>query len=506
MKIKIKLQAAGVVPAAEKGDYAMVNYPKIGLYIDGAWLRTAESQAVINPADETVVGQVPRATIDDLQNAIDAAQKGFKIWRATSPEKRAQIMIRASSLMRERIDEIAAVMTMEQGKPLAQSRGEVRRACDIIEWDANEGRRLYGRQIPAEPGMMHLVIREPIGVVAAFSPWNFPVSSPARKIAGALASGCSIILKAAEETPASAMLMVKAFEEAGLPAGVLNLVFGIPSEISSFLISHPVVRLATFTGSVPVGKALAGLAGQHMKPVIMELGGHCPVIICEDVDVDEVARLSAEAKSRNAGQVCVAPTRFFVHRSIHDRFVDAFARHMSSARLGNGLDPKADLGPLANSRRLAAMDELVMDAVSTGARVVTGGARHGNLGYFYPMTVLADLSDSARCMIEEPFGPLAPVSPFSSLEEAIRRANSLPFGLAAYGFTRESDYVSTMMANIECGNLSINHFVASVAETPFGGVKDSGYGREGGVEGLQGYTVVKNISHLTRPIQVATMA
>lgn len=489
----------------DKKEEVKFDYPEIKLHIDGKWRSSQRQLDVINPADETVLANLPCASIADLEEAVMAAHRGFATWRATAPEKRAKIMIDAAALLRERVEHIATIMTLEQGKPLDQSRSEVRRACDIIEWDANEGRRTYGRQIPAQPGMMHLALREPLGVVAAFSPWNFPISSPARKVAGALAAGCSIILKAAEETPASAMLLVQAFEDAGLPAGVLNLVFGVPAEISSFLVAHPTVRLVTFTGSVPVGKNLASLAGQHMKPVIMELGGHCPVFVCEDVDVEEVARLSAESKSRNAGQVCVAPTRFYVHDSIHDRFVSSFARHLSALKIGSGLDQDVDLGPLANSRRLVAMEELVEDAVAKGARLVTGGTRNGNRGYYYPLTVLSDLSDTARCMTEEPFGPLALVNRFSSLTDAIRRANSLRFGLAAYGFTRNSDHASTMIAHVECGNLSINHYVASVAETPFGGVKDSGYGREGGTEGLQCYTSVKNVSHLTRPVSFTEM-
>lgn len=475
------------------------SYPDIPLFIAGKWRSTTQTLDVINPADEEVIGQVSKATPADLNDAVAAARRGFAVWRHTAPEKRARIMIDAASRIRRQVEDISRVMTLEQGKPIAQSRLEVERACDIIEWDAHEGRRLYGRQIPAEFGMMHLALREPIGVVAAFSPWNFPISSPARKIAGALASGCSIVLKASEETPAAAMMMVRAFDEAGLPEGVLNLVFGDPAEISSHLISHTDVRLLTFTGSVPVGRALASLAGQHLKPAIMELGGHGPVFVCEDVDVEDVAKRAAFIKSRNAGQVCVAPTRFFVHERIHERFVEAFAHHVSAMRMGHGLDPSTEVGPLANARRLHSIDELVSDAVAHGARVASGGKRSGESGYFYPLTVLANVPYTARCLSEEPFGPVAIVNPVASLDEAIGRANSLPFGLSAYGFTNNADYVSTMVSNVECGTLSINHFVASVAETPFGGVKDSGYGREGGVEGLQQYTVVKNISHLTRP-------
>jgi len=480
----------------------MLNYPEVRLYISGEWRRTAETMPVVNPADNTEIGRFSRAGIEDLRDAVAASQQGFEVWRATAPAERARIMLAAAALLRERIDQIAAVMTLEQGKPVDQSRGEIWRACEILEWDANEGRRIYGYQIPAEPGMTHTTYHEPIGVVAAFAPWNFPVSSPMRKVAGALAAGCSIILKAAEETPASAMLLAKAFEDAGLPAGVLNLVFGVPSEISEYLIAQPAVRLVTFTGSVPVGKHLAGLAGQYMKPAIMELGGHCPVVVCEDVDVDEVAALSANAKTRNAGQVCVAPTRFFVHERIYEPFIAAFVRHVSTMRMGNGLDPATDIGPLANTRRLHAMEDLVADAVARGARLHAGGARQGEAGNFFPTTILSDLPDDARCMVEEPFGPLALICPYATIDQAIRRANSLPFGLAAYGFTRNSDNVASMVAGLECGNLSINHFVASVAETPFGGVKDSGYGREGGVDGLRHYTTVKNVSHRTRPAGV----
>ncbi len=477
----------------------MPAYPQIGLFIGGGWRQTTATTPVLNPADDCEIGRVPRATAADLDDAVAAAVAGFAVWRATSPDARCRIMLRASDLLRERIDEIAHVMTLEQGKPIAQSRSEILRACEIIDWDANEGRRLYGRQIPAGPGMTHIVVREPLGVVAAFAPWNFPISSPARKVAGALAAGCSVILKAAEETPASAVLLARAFQDAGLPDGVLNLVFGVPSEISSHLIASPAVRLVTFTGSVPVGKRLASLAGEHMKPAIMELGGHCPVFVCDDVDVDEVARQSAMVKARNAGQVCVAPTRFYVDRRIHDAFVEAFAHHAATLRIGDGLDPDVTMGPLANRRRLDAMENLVLDAVARGGVAVTGGARHGNRGYFYPMTVLKDLPDDARCMVEEPFGPLALITPFGDLDEAIGKGNALPFGLAAYGFTHDADRVAAMSARVECGNLAINHYTASSAETPFGGVKDSGYGREGGIEGLLCYTSAKNISHLTRP-------
>lgn len=478
----------------------MTNYPEIKLFMAGTWRDGQPGVPVINPADESVLGTIPNATHRDLDDALAAAEAGLRVWRSTAPNARAQVILRAADLLRQRMEEIATTMTLEQGKPLKQSRLEVLRACEIIEWDAQEGRRTYGRVIPTGPGLQQIVIREPIGVVAAFSPWNFPVSSPARKVAGALSAGCSIILKASEETPAGALQLVQAFADAGLPSGVLNLVFGNPAEVSEHLIASPAVRLVTFTGSVPVGKHLSALAGRHMKPAVMELGGHAPVIICGDADPEASAAASVMAKSRNAGQVCVAPTRFFVHERNYDRFVAASAQAAAALKVGPGLDPDSDLGPLANRRRVEVMEALVADAVACKARLRAGGSRPGNRGYYYPLTVLADVPDEARAMREEPFGPLMLISPVRTMAEALSRANALPFELAAYAFTESADNVAALSSGLECGNLSINHFVASTAETPFGGVKDSGYGREGGTEGLASYTTVKLVSHATRAL------
>ena len=472
----------------------MTAYPDLQLCIGGTW-KAADGQPTLNPADESVLGTVPHATAADLDAALDAACAGFEIWRNTAPAKRAAVILEAARLLRERVDEIALSITLEQGKPLAQAKQEILRGCEIIEWDANEGRRLYGRVIPAEPGMRHIVLRQPVGIVAAFSPWNFPMSSPARKVAGALSAGCAIILKASEETPAGAYHLVRAFYDAGLPTGALSLVFGVPSEISEYLIPRPEVRLVTFTGSIPVGKRLAGLAAQHMKPSIMELGGHAPVIVCDDVDPAEAGALSAVAKSRNAGQVCVSPTRFFVEKAIFEPFAEAFAAKAAAIEVGDGRDPSSQMGPLANHRRLEAMERFVADAKGKGARLLAGGSRIGNRGYFYPLTVLAEVPDDARVMQEEPFGPLAVINPVRDLDEAIGKANALPYGLAGYAFTRSASKVDRLAEGVEVGNLSINHFVASSAETPFGGVKESGYGREGGTEGLECYSVVKNVSH-----------
>ncbi|MGH7046600.1 MAG: NAD-dependent succinate-semialdehyde dehydrogenase [Stellaceae bacterium] len=473
----------------------MPSYPKLKLYIGGEW-RSRDGAPVVNPADESILGTVPHATRADLDDALAAAETGFRVWRNTAPAQRAEIIQRAAQLCRERAGEDAVAMTLEEGKPLAQAKLEILRGCDIIDWDATEGRRVYGRVIPSAPGMRNTVLRQPIGIVAAFSPWNFPMSSPARKVAGALSAGCAIILKASEETPAGAVGLVRAFADAGLPPGVLNLVFGTPSEISEYLIPQPAVRLVTFTGSIPVGKHLSAMAGANMKPAIMELGGHAPVIVCDDADPEASAATSAIGKSRNAGQVCISPTRFFVHEAIYDRFTTAFGAKAKEIRVGDGLDPANEMGPVANDRRLAATETLIADATARGARIVAGGSRIGNRGYFHELTVLADVPDQARAMQEEPFGPLALLAPVKTIDEAIEKANSLPYGLAAYAFTRSARNADQLAERVEVGNLSINHLTASFAETPFGGVKDSGYGREGGTEGLDCYTVAKNVSHL----------
>jgi succinate-semialdehyde dehydrogenase/glutarate-semialdehyde dehydrogenase len=470
-------------------------YPDLQLYIDGAWRTTDQTIPVVNPATEAEIGRLPVARTHDLDDALHAANKGFEVWRQTPPAARAELIRRAAALMRHRQDEIAAAITAEHGKPFEQARLEVIRGCEFFEWDAGEAVRTYGRVIPSGPGVSYVVHHQPIGPVAAFSPWNFPMSQPSRKIAGALASGCSIILKAAEETPAGAIHIAQAFHDVGLPAGVLNLVFGVPDVISRHLIPSDLTRLVAFTGSTGVGRHLTGLAAQHMTPVLMELGGHAPVIVCEDTEVESAAITSAIRKMRNAGQVCTSPTRFFVNRSIFDEFLSVFSRRAEATVVGDGTEPGVEMGPLANDRRLAAMTELVDDAVAAGAELVTGGSRVGDTGYFFAPTVLANVPDSARIMGEEPFGPVAVVNPVDSLDAAIDAANSVPYGLAAYGFTNRADYIDRMVDRVEAGNLSINTLEASLPETPFGGVKSSGYGREGGSEGLHHYMVVKNVSH-----------
>lgn len=464
------------------------------MLIGGQWRDSAQRQDVLNPATETPVGSVPLASAQDLQDALQAAKEGLRVWRGTSPVARGQVLTRAAELLRSRVDAIAHALVLEQGKVLAGARGEVTRGCTLLDWDAAEGRRLYGRIIPGDPHIRNSAVREPIGVVAAFSPWNAPFASPMRKIAGALAAGCSLVLKPAEETPASAWFIAQALQDAGLPAGVFNLVYGNPEEVSSTLIADPAVRMVTFTGSVPVGRKLSALAGQYLKPAIMELGGHAPVLICRDADPVAVAAKALVAKSVNSGQICVSPTRFFVEEPVFESFVQALAEGARAVRVGNGLDAASQIGPLTNGRRVAAIHELVEDARNRGARVLAGGQKPAGPGYFYPLTVLANVPDDARVMHEEPFGPLAVVNPIASLDEGIARANELPLGLAAYAFTESVKNLDAISTRVEVGSLAINHFSVSSSETPFGGVKDSGFGREGGIEGVEAYTVIKSIS------------
>ncbi len=473
----------------------MTSYPDLQLFIAGEWRGADEHLPVVNPSTEDVIGQLPVATTSDLDDALAAAAQGFEVWSRTKPRDRADLIRAAAGLLRDRQEEIAHSITAEHGKPFAEAKAEVIRGAEFFEWDAGEATRTYGRVIPSGPGISYVVHHQPIGPVAALSPWNFPLSQPARKVAGALAAGCSIILKAAEETPAGAMHIAKAFADVGLPPGVLNLVYGRPAEISGYLIPHDTIRLVAFTGSTSVGRNLTTLASQHMTPVLMELGGHAPVIVCEDTHVAAAATSSAVRAMRNAGQVCTSPTRFFVHQSVYDEFLDVMVRRTAATVVGDGMGVGVEMGPLANDRRLAAMVELVDNAVESGAELVTGGNRIGASGYFFEPTVLANVPDTARIMSEEPFGPVAVVNPISSLDEAIIKANSVPYGLAAYGFTNRSDYAHKMIEAVEAGNLSINTLEASLPETPFGGVKSSGYGREGGTEGLHHYTVIKNVSH-----------
>ncbi len=472
-------------------------YSELKLFIDGKWLNGEgrKGEDVINPATGKVLGHLPHASKADLDAALEAAQKGFQVWKNTSAYDRAKIMRKAADLVRERFDHISKVMTQEQGKVYVESRAEVLTSADIIDWYAEEGRRSYGRIVPGRTkGVRQIVVQEPVGVVAAFTPWNFPTLTPVRKIAGALAAGCSIIIKASEETPGACVELVKCFADAGLPAGVLNLVFGVPAQVSEHLIPSAIVRKVSFTGSIPVGKHLAALAAKGMKRVTMELGGHSPVVVFADADAEKAADTIAAFKYRNAGQVCISPTRFYVQEASYSKFVARFTEYAKGLKLGDGLEKGITLGPLANARRLDAMEAIVNDAKARGGKIAAGGSRHGNQGYFFQPTVLTDIPDDSKIMTEEPFGPIAPIVPFKTFDEVVERANSLPFGLAAYAFTTSAATANAIGDAINSGMVGVNSVAISTPETPFGGIKESGYGSEGGIEGLQVYMNTKFIS------------
>jgi succinate-semialdehyde dehydrogenase / glutarate-semialdehyde dehydrogenase len=472
-------------------------YTDLSLYIGGNWRSGdgRQGEEVVNPATEKPLARLPHASASDLDEALGAAQKGLAVWRATSAFDRAKLLRKAADLVRERAETIARIMTQEQGKVLGEARVEVLVTADIIEWFAEEGRRAYGRIIPGRvKGTRQLVLQEPVGVVAAFTPWNFPTLTPARKIGAALAAGCSIIIKPSEETPGSCVELVRCFVDAGLPAGVLNMVFGVPAQVSEHLIASDLVRKISFTGSVPVGKHLAGLAAKGMKRATMELGGHSPVVVFADADPEKTADTIAAFKYRNAGQVCISPTRFYVQEPVYDRFLKRFTEFANAIKLGDGLEQGVTMGPLANPRRLDAMEAIVNDSKSRGGKVVTGGKRRANQGYFFEPTVITGLPDDCKLMTQEPFGPIAPVVTFKTFDEVVARANSLPFGLAAYAFTGSAQTATAIGDALEAGMVGVNSVAISTPETPFGGIKDSGYGHEGGIEGMEAYMVRKFVS------------
>ena len=472
-------------------------YEDVELFIAGRWRGGAKGAtlAVVNPADETVIGSVAVAETVDLEEAVASASRGFQAWRRVSPYDRSRILRKAADLLRERADHIGRLMTLEQGKTLFESTYETVLGGDIIDWYAEEGRRTYGRVVPGRsPSVRQLVIKEPVGPVAAFTPWNFPINQAVRKLAGALASGCSIVLKGPEETPRSCAELVRAFVDAGVPGDVINLVYGIPADISGYLVPHPAIRKITFTGSTAVGKHLARLAGEHMKRATMELGGHAPVVVMDDADIPAAVTALRTSKYRNCGQVCVSPTRFLVQDAVYDEFVSTFAAQASRITVGNGLESGVDMGALANDRRLAAMESLIADATAHGGEIATGGRRIGNSGYFFEPTVLTGVPIDARIMNEEPFGPVIIANRFGGIDEAIEEANRLPYGLAAYAYTRSAASIDRLAGAFESGMVSVNQQGLALPETPFGGVKDSGYGSEGGSEALEPFLNTKFVS------------
>ena len=472
-------------------------YEDLRLYIDGEFIAAQgrREQDVFDPATGEVIGKLPHATREDLDRALAAAQRAFPAWRDTSPLERSRILRKAADLLRERAPGIGRNITLDQGKPLAEAINEVKNCAEHAEWHAEEGRRIYGRVIPPRhPAVRQLVVRQPVGVCAAFTPWNFPASQAIRKIGAALGSGCTLVLKGPEDAPSAIVALARVFHDAGLPAGCLNIVWGVPHEVSDYLVRSPIVRKVSFTGSVPVGKQLAALAAQHMKRTTMELGGHSPVLVFEDADVERAADLLQAFKFRNAGQVCVSPTRFYLHEKIHDRFLARFLEKTREMKVGAGLDESTRMGPLAHERRVPAMEQFVDDANRRGARIEFGGERLSDRGNFFAPTVVTGLPDDAMLMTTEPFGPIAPFARFNDFDDVIRRANALPYGLSSYVFTTSSRYANAAANALEAGNVNINHFGQAIAEAPFGGVKDSGWGSEGGVETFDGYLTTKFIT------------
>jgi succinate-semialdehyde dehydrogenase / glutarate-semialdehyde dehydrogenase len=465
-------------------------YQDSQLLIDGSWgpASAGRTHPVVNPATGQTIGTFAWADKSDLDRALASVDKGFKVWKKVSAHERSKIMRKAANLLRDRVEHVATLMTMEQGKTLSEAKAEIQNGADTIDWFAEEGRRAYGRVIPARAeGVYQLVVKEPVGPVAAFTPWNFPINQIVRKLSAALAAGCSIIVKAPEETPASPAELIRAFVDAGVPPGTVNLVYGDPAEISSYLIPHPVIRKISFTGSTAVGKHLAALAGQHMKRATMELGGHAPVIVFDDADVAVAAKVMAASKFRNAGQVCISPTRFLVQEGVYDSFVEQFVANTKKLKVGNGLETGMNMGALANPRRATAMEANMEDASKHGGKVRTGGHRIGKDGNFWEPTVVTELPNDAKAMNDEPFGPLAVINPFKTFDDAVTEANRLPFGLAAYAWTKSAKTAQAIAANVETGMMSINHVGLGIPEVPFGGVKDSGYGSEGGSEAIEPY-------------------
>jgi len=474
-------------------------YETLALYIDGEFIGGdgRKTQEVTNPATLDVLGHLPHATTADLDRALAAAARAFETWRTSSPMLRSEILRRVAQLTRERAQQIGRNMTLDQGKPLAEAVGEVTGCADHADWHAEECRRIYGRVIlPRSPEVRQMVLREPIGVCAAFTPWNFPYNQAIRKICAAVGAGCTIILKGPEDSPSAVMAIARLFHDAGLPPGVLNIVWGVPSEVSDYLIRSPIVRKVSFTGSVPVGKHLASLAGAHMKRVTMELGGHSPVIVFDDADIGRAAKQLARFKVRNAGQVCVSPTRFYVHEKAYDQFLETFVDTLKKVKVGDGLDPETQMGPLAHERRVPTMTRFVENALEMGGKVILGGEPLDRTGHFFSPTVVTDVPEDSMLMTEEPFGPIAPITTFNDTDDVIRRANSLPFGLSSYVFTNSLQTATLASNRIEAGMVNINHFGSALPETPFGGIKDSGIGSEGGLETFDGYLVTKFVTHV----------
>jgi succinate-semialdehyde dehydrogenase/glutarate-semialdehyde dehydrogenase len=493
----IAISTATARPRGDPRRFLVTSYPQtLGLYIDGEWLRGdgRDAIAVLNPATGETLADLPLASTADLDRALSASQKGFDAWRVTAPEARAVILRKTADLIRERADHIARVVTIEEGKPTAEAKGEVLASAALLDFHAGETVRIYGRVLPRPVGTRSMVLQQPVGPVAAFCAWNFPAVNPVRKIAPALAAGCSVILKPSEETPGSAIEIMRCFQDAGLPGNVAQMVFGVPDQVSRTLLASPITRKLSFTGSVPVGKHLMKLAADTVMKMTMELGGHSPVLVFDDCDLEKTLDILVTHKFRNAGQVCVAPTRFSVQEGIYEKFAAGFAERTRALKVGSGLEAGTNMGPLANPRRPDAIGAMVEDARKAGARILAGGgsASSGG-GFFFEPTVIADAPLDSRVMNDEPFGPLAMLSSFATTEDAIREANRLPFGLAAYCFTEQGRRQNQLAEEIESGMIAMNGVRLSWPDSPFGGVKESGFGSEDGPEGIAAHMITKAV-------------
>jgi succinate-semialdehyde dehydrogenase/glutarate-semialdehyde dehydrogenase len=469
------------------------------MYIDGKWCEADKGGTigVINPATEDVITDVAYGGRAEAHRAIEAAAKAMPGWMKQTSWDRAKVLKKTAELMRERCDAIARTLTMEQGKPIPEAKAEILHSADTFEWFAEEGKRSYGQIIPnSQPGKRHMTIKHPVGVVAAISPWNFPITLQSRKIAPALAAGCTIVCRPASQTPLSLVQVFECMVEAGLPAGVANLVIGPAQEMADEFLENPVCRKISFTGSTEVGKQLMKGAADQVKRLSLELGGHAPLIVFPDADPEVVAKAAVIGKFRNNGQVCIAPSRFFVHQDIHKKFTEAAVEHAKNLKLGNGLDAGVEIGPMFEKKAMQATIELVEDARKTGAKVLTGGKRSDRFdkGYFFEPTVLSNLSPNAKIMTEEPFAPVMPLLDFTKIDDVIRAANNTRYGLAAYVFTNDLTVAWKMAEGLEAGIIGLNDPVPAVPQCPFGGMKESGLGRELGHEGLEAYLETKYVS------------
>jgi len=465
------------------------------LYLNGHWVHSKTRLAVVNPATGESLAEVSTVDRTRVVEAVRDAHQAFENWRQLTGKARGEYLKKIADELERRGEEIACTITRENGKPLAQSRGEVAMSVDHLRWFAEEGRRVYGRIVPPQTGSKrHLVIKTPMGVVAAISPWNFPLVLALRKVAPALAAGCTVILKPASATPLSAVALAECVEAAKLPQGVFQLVLGPSADIAREFLENPLCRKITFTGSTEVGRKLIEGAAAGIKPLSLELGGHAPVLVFDDADLGPAVDGAMTIKFRNTGQSCIAANRIYVQRSIYEKFLELFTQKTRAMKVGDGMEDGVEIGPLINEEGVAKAVAHIEDAVRRGARLLCGGKRVERKGWFLEPTVLADVSPDAVCMSEETFAPVAPICPFNTDSEAIKWANNSLYGLSAYAFTRDLSRTWRLMESLEAGTIGINDSVPSTSQCPFGGIKQSGWGRELGIEGLDAFVETKHIS------------